>query len=216
MDKKRVAFFDFSGCDGCKSQIADFGSEIIDSMGLIDTVDIEDVASGKFRGRYDVAIVEGNKVSGKFVDSLKLIRRISDVIIAYGSCETCCKCKAFDGNSQVIFEGHSSRKPVGKHSNVMITTPFYRALAADYVLDGCPVDPMEFVDTIETALCNTHLREAAASWHEDKGMPLYRFHAGERLSPVDKCIAELIQEYVTPSGTTDGKPGVFSRYVETI
>ncbi|MBF0564133.1 MAG: hypothetical protein HQK89_02710 [Nitrospirae bacterium] len=214
MDKKRVAFFDFSGCDGCKTQIADFGSEIIDSIGLIDAMDIDDMSSGRFKGRFDLCLVEGNNVGGKFVDSLKTIRRISDVVIAYGSCQACCKCKAFDGDSRITFEGHSSWKPVGKHSNVMIATPFYRALAADYVLDGCPVDPMEFVETIETALRTPRLRRSA-SRHEVK-MPLYELHASAGLSPVDKCIADLIQEYGTSAGPAAGSPGVVNRYVETI
>ncbi len=47
MKRKTVAFFDFTCCEGCQLQVANFGEELLDIMEAIDVVMFREVMSEK-------------------------------------------------------------------------------------------------------------------------------------------------------------------------
>ena len=86
MRKKRVAFFDFSCCEGCQLQVANMGEALIDVLDYMDIVEFRDVTVRKKRqlrhsycGRqhYDRARcgkVKKHKRAGKDRDRLWFLR----------------------------------------------------------------------------------------------------------------------------------------------
>ena len=69
MKKIKVAFFDFTCCEGCQLQVANMGEMLLDVLGLIEVVNFREVMSER-SDDYDVAIVEGS-ITGQKVKSLK-------------------------------------------------------------------------------------------------------------------------------------------------
>ena len=57
--KPKVAFFDFTCCEGCQLQIADLEEDIIGLVNLVDVVEFREVLTGK-APRYDIAFIEGS------------------------------------------------------------------------------------------------------------------------------------------------------------
>ena len=58
MGKPRVAFFDFTCCEGCQLQVANFGETLLDILGLIDVVMFREAMSD----RVPAAILNREKV----------------------------------------------------------------------------------------------------------------------------------------------------------
>ena len=84
MKKKRVAFFDFTCCEGCQLQVANMGELLLDVLDIIDIVEFREVMSEKSND-YDIAIVEGSITTPHDVERLKKIRQNAKTLIAYGS-----------------------------------------------------------------------------------------------------------------------------------
>jgi coenzyme F420-reducing hydrogenase gamma subunit len=43
--KPRVAFFDFTGCEGCQLEVLNFNLEIVDLIGAVDIVEFREASS---------------------------------------------------------------------------------------------------------------------------------------------------------------------------
>ena len=57
--KPKVAFFDFSSCEGCQLQIANLEERIIDLVEVVDVVSFREVMK-EHSDDYEIAIVEGS------------------------------------------------------------------------------------------------------------------------------------------------------------
>jgi len=83
--KPRVAFFDFSSCEGCQLQIANLEEDVIDLVKLVDVVSFREVMK-EHSDDYDIAIVEGSITRPMDVERLKNIRENAKILIALGAC----------------------------------------------------------------------------------------------------------------------------------
>ena len=55
--KPRVAFFDFSSCEGCQLQVANLEEEVLDLINLVEVVSFREVMK-EHSDDYDIAIIE--------------------------------------------------------------------------------------------------------------------------------------------------------------
>ncbi len=85
--KKRVAFFDFSSCEGCQLQIANLEEEILDLIEIVDVVSFREVMK-EHSDDYDIAIVEGSIMRPMDEHRLRRIRSHAKIIVAFGACAT--------------------------------------------------------------------------------------------------------------------------------
>jgi coenzyme F420-reducing hydrogenase gamma subunit len=162
MAKLRVAFFDFSCCEGCQLQIANMGETLIDVLGLIDVVNFREVMSERSE-EYDVAIVEGSITTSHDISRIKNIREKAAVLIAYGSCATIGGVNGMKNN----FDLKGIRNYVyGKNADyfdTIPTQPLHQVVKVDYFVNGCPVYIPEFVEVLKAALsgCPYHVPDRA-------------------------------------------------------
>ena len=88
MTKPKVAFFDFSSCEGCQLQIANLEEAVIDVLKLVDVVSFREVMK-EHSDDYDIAIIEGSITRPMDVERIKKIREKAKILIALGACAHC-------------------------------------------------------------------------------------------------------------------------------
>jgi sulfhydrogenase subunit delta len=151
MKKKRVAFFDFTCCEGCQLQVANIGEVLLDVLGLVDVVTFREVMSEKSED-YDIAVVEGSITTPHDAERLKGIREKAGVIIAYGSCAAIGGVNGMKSN----FELDDIRKYVygdkAEKFETVRTLALSQVVKVDYVVRGCPVYPPEFLKILKSAV----------------------------------------------------------------
>lgn len=154
MSKPKVAFFDFSCCEGCQLQVANIGEALLDVLNLIDVVEFREVMSEKWDGALDVAIIEGSITTEHDVERIKKIRERSKVLIAYGSCATIGGVNGMKNN----FDLEDIRKyvygDVFKYFGTIPTRSVPQVVKVDYIVNGCPIYPPEFIKVLKAALAS--------------------------------------------------------------
>jgi len=139
--RPKVAFFEFSSCEGCQLQILNNESTLLDFFSLVDVVNFREAMTEK-SDDYEIAFVEGSITRGDEVKRLKQIRKNAKVLIALGSCA------CFGGVNQLKnrFKNFDKVKKqvYGKHP---IESDIVRAVEdvvpVDLRIYGCPIKKEE-------------------------------------------------------------------------
>lgn len=151
MKKPKAAFFDFTCCEGCQLQVANFGEALLDILNLIDVVTFREVMSEK-SDDYDIAVIEGSITTPHDVNRIKKIRETAKIIIAYGSCAAIGGINGMKNK----FDLNEIKKYVYKENaeyfETIETHPVHQIVKVDYFVHGCPVYPPEFVKVLKAAL----------------------------------------------------------------
>jgi sulfhydrogenase subunit delta len=151
MKKVKVAFFDFTCCEGCQLQVANMGETLLDVLDLIEVVEFREVMSEKSNS-YDVAIVEGSITTPHGVERIKKIRKTAKVLIAYGSCAAIGGINGMKNNFDLNDIREYVYKQDAKHFDTIPTRAVHQVVPVDYFLPGCPVYIPEFVKVLKAAL----------------------------------------------------------------
>ncbi|MDX1664505.1 MAG: hypothetical protein R3272_11985 [Candidatus Promineifilaceae bacterium] len=85
IEKPKVAFFGFTGCEGCQLQIANKEETLADLLGVIEVQTFRLISSDKDE-MYDIAFVEGSITREDEVGHLKRVRQQAKVLVAIGAC----------------------------------------------------------------------------------------------------------------------------------
>jgi len=152
MKKPKVAFFDFTCCEGCQLQVANLGEELLDLLGVIDVVEFREVMSEKWDGDFDVAIVEGSITDAHGAERIKKIRERCKVLIAYGSCATI---GGVNGIKNGFDLGEIGKYVYGSSYHFFPTEetrPVHEVVKVDYFVNGCPIYLPEFKEVLKAAL----------------------------------------------------------------
>jgi coenzyme F420-reducing hydrogenase gamma subunit len=159
--KPRVAFFDFTGCEGDQLQVLNLEERLLELVEVVDVVSFREATSER-ADEYDIAFVEGSITTPHDADRLREVRAQADLVVAIGSCaafgginalrnhqdfETAAErvygadAALFDDPDAELFESFEEAKPASAFVEV------------EYEIPGCPIDGEEFVQTL-TALLN--------------------------------------------------------------
>lgn len=151
-NKPRVAFFDFSCCEGCQLQVANFGEALLDILNLIEIVEFREVMSEKSGGNYDIAVIEGSITTPHEVERIKKIRDTAKVLIAYGSCATIGGVNGMKNNFDLEDIKNYVYKSDAKYFKTIPTMAVHQVVKVDYSVNGCPVYKPEFVKVLKASL----------------------------------------------------------------
>ena len=152
MGKPKVAFFDFACCEGCQLQVANLGEALLDLLGSIELVEFREVMSEKWGGNYDVAIIEGSITTPHAVELIKKIRERSSVLIAYGSCATIGGVNGMKNSFPLEEIRRYVYRDSFKDYPTVETRPVHQVVKVDYIVNGCPVYPPEFIEVLKCVL----------------------------------------------------------------
>lgn len=151
MAKPRVAFFDFSCCEGCQLTVTNCEDELLDLVSQVDIVNFREVMSER-SDEYDIAFIEGSCTREEEIPRLEAIRANAGVVVALGACATigginCLKnFHNLDTVRQVVYGDKAH------YFNTFETRPIDQIIKVDYYLHGCPIDRSEFLDVVKCLL----------------------------------------------------------------
>ncbi len=142
--KPKVAFFDFTSCEGCQLNKLNLENHILDLLEHIDIVEFREAIDDK-ADEYDIAFIEGSISTPTCVQRIHDIRRRTRILVALGSC-------ASIGGINAMKNLHSIedvRETVyGKDKYLFPTLPAMPVSAivkVDYEIHGCPMSIPEFL-----------------------------------------------------------------------
>jgi coenzyme F420-reducing hydrogenase gamma subunit len=145
--KPKVAFFDFSSCEGCQLQIADLEEEILDLISIVDVVSFREVMK-EHSDDYDIAIIEGSIMRPMDELRLRKIRNNAKIVVALGACATIGgvnKIRNQWSPKEVLKEVYGNADiNHNKYFEVFETKALDEVIKVDYYIHGCPINRDEF------------------------------------------------------------------------
>jgi sulfhydrogenase subunit delta len=153
--KPKVAFFDFSSCEGCQLQIANLEEEIIDLINLVEVVNFREVMKEQSND-YDIAFVEGSIMRPMDAERLKEIRNHAKILVALGACATIGgvnKIRNQWPTDEVKKEVYGELKFKNKkYFDVFETKALNQVVPVDYYIHGCPINRDEFKSIVTSLI----------------------------------------------------------------
>lgn len=150
--KPKVAFFDFTCCEGCQLDALNIeGQDLVDLVSAIDIVEFREVATG-VADDYDVAFVEGSVSRESEIPRLKDIRERADVVIALGACAhiggiNCLKNHLPMDEALEIVYGDDA-----KYYDTIPARPISAVIPVDFTVPGCPINTAELLRIVKELL----------------------------------------------------------------
>ncbi len=136
--KPRMAFFDFTDCEGCQLQFANMGGALLEIVELADVVNFRELMSEK-SDDYDIAIVEGSISTDNDVKRIKAIRGRAKIVVALGACATIGGVNGIKNRSPLEL---AKKRVYGDKADTVDSIkvmPLHEVIKVDYFINGCPV-----------------------------------------------------------------------------
>jgi sulfhydrogenase subunit delta len=149
--KPRVAFFDFTSCEGCQLTVLDALQTYPELLDVIEIVEFREAISNR-SDDYQIAFIEGSCTRPSDEKRLQKIRETADLIIALGACAHLGGINAIR-NTQPL---NDVRQYVyGDKAEWFDTYParsISQVIQVDAVIPGCPIDRKEFIRIVTQLL----------------------------------------------------------------
>lgn len=146
--KPKVAFFDFTSCEGCQLTVIDSLQTHPDLLQAVDIVQFREAMSEKGED-YLVAFVEGSCTRESDETRLRAIRERAAIVVALGAC-------AHLGGINALKYLHPledvRRYVYGDQADWYETydvRPIEAVIPVDYFIPGCPIDRDEFIAVVK-------------------------------------------------------------------
>lgn len=150
----RVVVVGLASDFGCQVQVTNQEDHLLDVLGLIDLQYWQLASSGHMPSEFDVAVIEGAVTTVEHVELLKEIRDKAAVVMAVGACAITGGIpgladsgeleshvgRVYGDGGRLVAQGRISPLAVGS------------VISVDYHVPGCPIQPDEFVYTLQRAL----------------------------------------------------------------
>ena len=149
MSKPKVAFFDFTSCEGCQLSILNLETELLDLLEIIDIVEFREAMSEK-SPVFDIAVIEGSYSRDSDLKRLKKIRETASVVVALGACAHIGGINALRNsqNREDLMKKVYPDNPFLYETNEK-ALPISGAIKVDAFVPGCPVNVKEFVRVVK-------------------------------------------------------------------
>jgi coenzyme F420-reducing hydrogenase gamma subunit len=149
--KPKLAFFDFTDCEGCQLQFANMGETLLELTGLVDIVNFREIISEDGQD-YDVAVVEGSISTDNDVKRIKKIRERARVLIALGACATIGGVNGIKNRAALEL---AKQRVYGEKQDSITTIKnmsLYQVVKVDYFIHGCPVYIPEVITVLKCVI----------------------------------------------------------------
>jgi sulfhydrogenase subunit delta len=144
-NKAKVAFFDFTSCEGCQIEITNLGEKVF--MGLLDHIEVvefREAMSEKTKDPIDVAFIEGAFSREADRKRLEEIRSRAKIVVAYGACAATGGVPALKNHQTDYAKCVYGKDAEMPHLASQKALPVSAAIKVDYSIHGCPIDKNEF------------------------------------------------------------------------
>ncbi len=149
--KPKVAFFDFTSCEGCQLTVVDSLQTHLNLLEAVEIVQFREAISERGED-YAVAFIEGSISRESDEARLKAIREKAAVLVALGACAHLGGINAIKNLSPL----DDVRKYVYGDKAQWYATYAARPISAvvkvDAFIPGCPIDREEFINVVKAVL----------------------------------------------------------------
>jgi len=149
MSKPRVAFFDFTSCEGCQLNKLNLEDDLLALLDIVDIVEFREAMDDK-ADSYDIAFIEGSISSPSCVERIHDIRRRSKFLVALGAC-------AVQGGINAMKNLHPTdwvKEEVYGEDKYLFPSipaqPVSAVVKVDYEIRGCPMSIPEFLHVLKS------------------------------------------------------------------
>ncbi len=149
--KPKVAFFDFTSCEGCQLEVVNFEQEVLQLLNLLDIVNFRELMTER-SDDYDIAIIDGAISTDADVARIKEIRERASILITIGACSSLggvnCLKNAYPMEEVLsVVYGDAAG-----YYNTIPARPVSAVVPVDYALPQCPVNKAEFLEVVKALL----------------------------------------------------------------
>ncbi len=149
--KPKVAFFDFSSCEGCQLTVVDSLQTHLDLLDAVDIVQFREAISERGED-YAVAFVEGSITRPSDEERLKAIRDQAAVLVALGACAHLGGVNAIKNLSDLAGVRQYVYGDKAEWYATYAARPLSAVVKVDGFIPGCPIDRREFVEVVQAVL----------------------------------------------------------------
>lgn len=149
--KPRLAFFDFTDCEGCQLQFANMAETLLELLKLVDIVNFREIMSEASED-YDVAVVEGSISTDNDIKRIKEIREKAKVLIALGACAAIGGVNGVKNRTSLSVAKKRVYADKADLINTIKLMPLDGVVKVDYYIYGCPVYIPEVVSVLKSVL----------------------------------------------------------------
>ena len=149
--KPKVAFFDFTSCEGCQLTVIDALQTYPELLDVVDIVEFREAMSER-SDSYDIAFIEGSCSRASDEARLQDIRERSGIVVALGACAHLGGVNAIRNRQnleevrQYVYGGYADwfdayeARAIGDVIDIDATIP------------GCPIDRYEFLQVVKALM----------------------------------------------------------------
>jgi coenzyme F420-reducing hydrogenase gamma subunit len=148
MTKPKVAFFDFTCCEGCQLTVVDSLQTHPDLLDVIDIVEFREAMSEK-ADAYDIAFIEGSCSRISDEDRLHDIRERAGIVVALGACAHLGGVNAIRNKQSLEEVRHYVYSAYADWFDVYQVRAISEVIEVDAVVPGCPIDREEFLRVVK-------------------------------------------------------------------
>lgn len=161
--RPKLAVFKFASCDGCQLSLLHAEDQLLEVAGAVEIAYFLEATSRIQPGPYDIALVEGSITTPHDMQRIKQVRRDSRFLVTIGACATA-------GGIQALRNWADADEFV----RLVYATPAYistldrsTAIAdhvkVDFELRGCPINPHQLIEVLQSLLAGRRPRTPAHS-----------------------------------------------------
>ncbi|MBF0207836.1 MAG: NADH:ubiquinone oxidoreductase [Oligoflexia bacterium] len=152
MGKAKVAFFDFTSCEGCQIELTNYGdAAFLELLNHIEIVEFREAMSERAPS-FDIAFIEGSFTREADRERLEDIRKRAAVVIAYGACAATGGVNALKNHQPDYKEAVYGKDAGQPHLDSSKALPISAAIKVDYKVYGCPMDKYELLRIVSHLL----------------------------------------------------------------
>ncbi len=150
--KPKIAFFDFTSCEGCQLTVIDLLQTHLGLLDLVEIVQFREAMSEKGED-YQIAFIEGSCTRKSDEARLQKIREQAAVVVALGACAHLGGINALKNcwpieHVQTYVYGKNGRDAYESYP----ARPISAVIKVDAVIPGCPIDRHEFLRIVQLLL----------------------------------------------------------------
>ena len=149
--KPKLAFFDFTDCEGCQLQFTNLGGSLLELLESVDIVNFREIISEAGQD-YDIAFIEGSITTDNDVLRIKKIREKAKVLVTLGACATTGGVNGIKNRSPLETAKKIVYADKADTINTIKTMPVHEVVRVDYIINGCPVYIPEVISVVKCLL----------------------------------------------------------------
>ncbi|MBN1317309.1 MAG: hypothetical protein JXA42_17635 [Anaerolineales bacterium] len=151
MSKPKVAFFDFTCCEGCQLTVVDSLQTHPELLEAVEIVQFREAMSEKGED-YLIAFVEGSLARPADAERVRGIREKAKVLVALGACAHLGGINAIRNRQKLLDVRKYVYGDKYEWFDAYEARPISAAVKVDYFIPGCPIDRFEFLEVVKALL----------------------------------------------------------------